>query len=55
MSVDSHTFLFLDEVLLRASILDVDLETLRTQETEPLQGLGVETNLRESVLPVRKA
>jgi hypothetical protein len=44
--------LFLGEVLLVLTILDVNGEALGGQEPEPLQGLRVQTYLGEGVLPV---
>lgn len=44
--------LLLREVLLVLAVLDVDGQTLRGQEPEPLQGLRVQTHLGEGVLPV---
>ena len=44
--------LFLGKVLLVLTILDVNGETFRGQEPEPLQGLRVQAYLGEGVLPV---
>lgn len=46
--------LFLSEVLLVLTILDINSEAFWGQEPEPLQGLGVQTYLGEGVLPVRE-
>ena len=46
--------LFLGEVLLVLPVLDVDGQSLRRQEPEPLQRLRVQAHLGEGVLPVRQ-
>jgi hypothetical protein len=40
------------EVLLILSIFDVNSKSLRDEEPEPLQSLGIRACFRESVLPV---
>ena len=51
----SSCLLLARKLLLRATVFDIDGESLRRQEAEPLKGLRVKTDLSEGVVPIRNA